>query len=64
MKTFDKKEYQRNYYRLNKERIRRKSQEYYYIQRYNKTLEEIRNEKEEMKPKFSIKKGSFIITFE
>lgn len=64
MKTFNKKEYQRNYYLLNKDKIRLKSQEYYYNQRYNKTLEEMINEREENKPKFTMRKGNFIITFD
>jgi hypothetical protein len=64
MKTFNKKEYQKNYYLSNKDRIRRKSQDYYYIRRYNKTYEEIMQEKENMKPKFYIKHGVFVIQFE
>jgi hypothetical protein len=63
-KKFDKKEYQRTYYNRHKSRIRKKSQEYYYWNRYGKTLEEIMQEKEDAKPKFRIIRGEFILHFD
>tara|TARA_R110002096_G_scaffold156243_2_gene320827 strand:- start:323 stop:517 length:195 start_codon:yes stop_codon:yes gene_type:complete len=64
MDKFDKKEYQRNYYLENREKIRTKSQEYYYLNRYNKRYEEILQEKDAKKPFFKIIKGTFIISFD
>ena len=64
MKTFNKRDYQRDYYLKNKDKIRRKSQDYYYFNRYGLTYEQILLEKEKLKPFFSIVKGYFLITFE